>query len=400
MKEEDLKELIQDGESDRLELKSSLAEMDKVARTVCAFSNDLPGHGEPGVVVVGVENDGSCADFSITDEVLTSLANLRSDGRIVPLPLIAVEKTTLEDCQVATVKVEPSPSPPVRFRGRVYVRVGPSTRRATPDEERRLTEKRRASDLPFDLRPLPSASLADLDFDVFDEYLEATLPIDLLEANSRHRVEQLASLRFTTAEKPEVPTVLGVLVAGQEPRRFVPGDYVQFLRLAGTDLSVPIKDQKEIDGPLPELLRQLNELLKVNISTALDVTEGDRDLRKPNYPLVALQQLTRNAILHRNYEGTHAPVRLSWFSDRIEIQNPGGPYGQVTKENFGQPGITDYRNPHLAEAMKNLGYVQRFGFGIEMARNALKANGNPALEYDIQDTHVLVTIRPSTSSRV
>ena len=57
-----------------------------------------------------------------------------------------------------------------------------------------------------------------------------------------------------------------------------------------------------------------------------------------------------------------------WFWDRIEIQNPGGPYGQVTRANFGMPGITDYRNPHIAEAMKNLGYVQRFGVGISLAR--------------------------------
>jgi ATP-dependent DNA helicase RecG len=97
--------------------------------------------------------------------------------------------------------------------------------------------------------------------------------------------------------------------------------------------------------------------------------------------------------LHRTYEGTNAPVRITWFNDRIEIQNPGGPFGQVNRQNFGQPGITDYRNPHLAEAMKNLGYVQRFGVGIPLARRELEKNGNPPPEFNVQDTHLQVIIR-------
>jgi len=79
--------------------------------------------------------------------------------------------------------------------------------------------------------------------------------------------------------------------------------------------------------------------------------------------------------------------------DNIEIQNPGGPFGQVNQENFGHPGITDYRNPHLAEAMKNLGYVQRFGVGIALARRELEKNGNPPLEFMIAGNHVLATIK-------
>jgi len=119
------------------------------------------------------------------------------------------------------------------------------------------------------------------------------------------------------------------------------------------------------------------------------------ELRHPDYPIAALQQLTRNAILHRNYEGTNAPVRISWFNDRIEIQNPGGPFGQVTRQNFGQEGLTDYRNPNLAAAMKDLGYVQRFGLGIQIARKELAKNGNPPLEFAIEDSRVLAIVRRS-----
>jgi ATP-dependent DNA helicase RecG len=103
--------------------------------------------------------------------------------------------------------------------------------------------------------------------------------------------------------------------------------------------------------------------------------------------------LARNAILHRTYEGTNAPVRINWFSDRIEIHSPGGPFGQVTKENFGQPGVTDYRNPHLAEAMRVLGYVQRFGLGIQIARQMLADNGNPPPEFDVEQNFILALVR-------
>ena len=89
----------------------------------------------------------------------------------------------------------------------------------------------------------------------------------------------------------------------------------------------------------------------------------------------------------------NAPVRIYWFSDRIEIQNPGGPFGQVNRSNFGTPGITDYRNPHIAEAMKNLGYVQRFGIGISLAQKELRNNGNPPAEFQAEDTYVLVILR-------
>lgn len=103
-----------------------------------------------------------------------------------------------------------------------------------------------------------------------------------------------------------------------------------------------------------------------------DVTSSPREIRRPDYPIIALQQLARNALLHRSYERTNAPVKTSWFSDCIEIHKPGGPNGQVTAQNFGQPGVTDYRNPHLAEAMKKLGYIQRVGPGITLARQETK----------------------------
>ena len=95
--------------------------------------NELPNHQKPGVLFIGVNDDGTCANISVTDELLRTLSDMRSDGNILPFPSITVQKRTLAGCELAVVIVKPSDAPPVRFNGRVWVRVGP--RRATATHE-------------------------------------------------------------------------------------------------------------------------------------------------------------------------------------------------------------------------------------------------------------------------
>lgn len=392
--DQELEALLKDLESDRVERKESIADPRRIRQAICAFANDMPHHQKPGVIFVGARDNGDCAHLAITDQLLQTLAGMRSDGNILPLPVLTVQKRTLGGCELAVVTVEPCDAPPVRYEGRIWIRVGPRRATASAEEERRLNEKRRSRDLPFDLQVLRSATLDDLDKVRFvTEYLPAALAPDVLEADQRTIEQQLASLRFAGVEPPHHPTVTGLLVAGKSPADHIPGAYVQFLRLEGTELTAPIRDQKEIHGPVSDLLRRLDEVLTANISIATDVAAGPTELRHPDYPLVALQQFVRNAVMHRDYHTTNAPVRITWFSDRIEIQNPGGPFGQVTCANFGSPGLTDYRNPHLAEALKTLGFVQRFGIGIALARKALADNGNPQAEFTVEPNHILVTVR-------
>ncbi|KKJ00917.1 ATP-binding protein [Prochlorothrix hollandica] len=393
MDDQELTALLGDLESDRVERKASTSDGKKIRQAICAFANDLPNHKKSGVLFVGVKDNGTCANLSITDELLLSLSSIRSEGKILPFPVLQVNKRILDGCELAVVIVEPSDAPPVRFDGRTYIRVGPRRATATPEEERRLNEKRRARDLPFDLQSLPSTSLADLNLEFFQQsYLPVTLAPDVLEENQRSLDQQLASARFTTPPPESCPTVLGILTIGKEPRFFVPGHYVQFLRVDGTELGDPIKDQKEISGSLLDILRILDETLQINIATASDITRQSLEIQQPDYPIQALQQLARNAVMHRSYEQTNAPVKVYWFNDRIEIQNPGGLFGQVNQANFGQGG-TDYRNPHLAGVMKDLGYVQRFGYGIPTAKRALERNGNPPPEFSLDDTFTSVIIR-------
>jgi len=392
MTDAELTALLRDTESDLVERKASLADRDRICETICAFANDLADRRRPGVLFIGAHDDGSCAHLPVADQLLTTIADMRSDGRILPLPQMSVEKRVLDGCEMAVVVVQPSDAPPVRFKGRTWVRVGPRRAIATLDEERRLSEKRRARDLPWDLRPFVSATVKELSLGLFEEYLRAAIPDETLVANGRSIAEKMTALRFLDTDGH--PTACGLMTLATDVLRYIPGAYVQFLRIDGNKLTDPIKDAAEISGPLPRLVPRLDDKLAAHINMAVIIESGGpSDIRVPDYPIEALKQLTRNAIMHRNYETSNAPVRVTWFNDRIEIRNSGGPYGEVTVANFGQPGVVGYRNPHIAEVMRNLGFVQRFGVGIQLARDLLRQNSNPPLEFEVSDATVAAIVR-------
>ena len=390
--QDELTALMREIESDRVERKRSAADRSGIRRNLCAFANDLPGREAPGVIFIGVEDDGRCSGLRIDDRLLRDLAGMRDDGNILPLPSITVEKRTLDGCEVAIVTVRPSRDTPVRYMGRVWIKVGPTVREASPEEEGRLAERRRGRDQPFDLRQGAAEELDDLDLDFLrTHYLPSAIAPEVLAQNRRPVDRQLHSLRLLAGD---CPTWGALLAFGRDPQRWVPGAWVQFLRIDGASVTDPIRDQKDLTGRLDDVLRRLDELFKLNVSVRTEVAGRPREVRQPDYPVAALQQLGWNAVMHRSYEETHAPTRVYWYADRIEITSPGGLYGRVTPENFGT-GATDYRNPLVAEIMHHLGFAQRFGLGVPLASEALQNNGNPRAAFDFEPTQVSVTLRPA-----
>jgi ATP-dependent DNA helicase RecG len=397
--EQELEQMLADLESDQVERKESFRgdAPTTVREAVCALANDLPDHGKAGVVFIGARNDGSATGLIVTDELLRQLADIKTDGNILPTPSLNVTKHVLRDAEVAVITVEPADSPPVRYKGRIYIRIGPRRGIASAQDERILNEKRRHRDRPFDVTPVASAVLTDLNRRLFEDlYLPAAFDPNILAANDRSCEQRLAATKMVVSIEDPRPTVLGMLVLGVSTRDFLPGAYVQFLRIAGISLGDPILDEQLIDGPIDDVLRRIDDKLVAHNRTRVDLTSATVEQRSQPYPHVALQQLLRNAVLHRTYEATNAPARVYWYDDRVEITNPGGPYGAVTAENFGQPGVTDYRNPNLAEALRILGFVQDFGAGIPTARQALARNGNPPLVFDVQPTYVGVKIEAAS----
>ena len=378
--DDELLRLLRGGESHRVEFKESLSggAANVIREAACAFANDLPGDGLPGVAFVGVHDDGTPTGAPAPDELLRQLADVKTDGNITPPPSLFVEKRMLAGSEVAVMAVLPSDSPPVRYRGRIHVRTGSRRGLATEQDEWMLNERRRHGNRPFDLEPVPSSTMSDLNLTFFEnDYLPQAFAPDVLEANDRTREQRLASLKMIASPGDPTPTVLGLLVLGKSPQEFIPGAYVQFLKIEGTELADPIADAEDIRGAVSDVLRRLDDKLIAHNRVAVDLTSARTERRDSLYPIAALQQITRNAVMHRAYEATNAPARVTWFSDRVEVINPGGLYGSVNRDNFGSPGATDYRNPNLAEAMRTLGFVQRFGVGIALARRLLREAGHP-----------------------
>lgn len=391
LSDDTLLSLLRDLESDRVERKESFkGDVPKKARqAVCAFANDLPGHDAPGVLFIGARDDGTPSGIEISDQLLITLADIKTDGNTLPFPVLSVEKRMLDGAAYAVITVQPSDMPPVKYDGRIWIRTGPRRAIANAQEERILTEKRRYKNLPFDLYPIPSASIADLSRTVFEgEYLPQAFADDVLEANHRTYEERLASCRMIVSPDDTTPTVLGLLAVGKAPQDFLPGASIQFLRIDGTHLTDPVIDEARIGGALVEMLRQTEEKLRAHNRIAFDILSAPTHRKNSPYPQAALQQIIYNAVLHRTYEGTHAPIRVYWFNDRIEIHSSGGPYGNVTPDNFGRPGITDYRNPNIADALKVYGFIQAFGRGIAIARQEMDKNGNPPPAFDISPSMV------------
>ncbi|MBP2476895.1 ATP-dependent DNA helicase RecG [Crossiella equi] len=388
---EDLAELLGTKETTSLEFKESSKDRDKLAKAVCAFANDLAGTGG-GSLLIGVDDKGDpVPGVDTSDQALRALTDLfRDSGLILDRPSVIVEVASFKGSPIVQVRVEPSSTPPVRFKGVAWVRPGPTTRAAGREDERVLSERRRALDGPYDTRPVHTATTDDLDLSLFrSDYLPSMVAPEIIAENHRPIEAQLASLRMATSD--QVPTVLGLLVVGVDPGAHIPGAYLQFVRYQGTDLDAAVSDEQELRSNVVGSATRLAAVLRGHLHTRLTEEDDFREHSRPDYPFEALREVCMNAVMHRNYESSYAPVRVVWFDDRIEVTNPGGPYGQVNRDNYAR--VNDYRNPSLAAAMKALGYVNRFGRGIGRIQTALERNGNPPAEFTVDDSSWTVVLR-------
>ncbi len=389
MLEPELFALIQNHEADMVEITLARDKTDKFCEAICAFANDLAGRNTAGYLIIGVSDNGAFDQRQITDELLRNLAGLREDGNIQPLPVLSVEKMITSRGEAAIVTVQPAAQPPVRYKGKAYIRIGPRRGVATAHEEQILIDRRISAARTFDAEPCLESTLDDLALPLFLlDYRNQAVAREVIAENQRDVALQLASLRFYD-QRRQCPTHAGIILFATDVRNWLSGGFVQFLRIDGTTLADDVLNEEELSGDLLTLLRELDALVSANLVQYPVGLDHLREYNVEAWPSIAVRELLMNAVMHRDYRST-APLRLTWFHDRIEIQSPGGLYGEVTAENF--PKQTSYRNPVIAEAMKVLGYVNRYGRGVLRARDALERNGSPPPDFTFDPGFVLATI--------
>ena len=386
-----LKQLLQDIESDRIEMTESVSDTDKFCRAICAYANDFPDYRLPGYLLVAVDKKGRPTGTPITDRILQNLASHRDNGEIIPQPVMNVQKLDIDGVAVAVVEVFPSTLLPVRYKGVTHIRVGPRRAIATVDEERRLSERSIDRARTWDARACTEASIDDLSVDLFTlSYLPNAVAREVLEENERSAREQLAALRFYDL-RSDHPTHAAMLLFGKDPVSFFPGAYVQYVRYDGCSQGDDVLSDQRMSSDLLGVMRELDQLSH-RVSEQRPLRQSDlRDATVYTYPPIALHELFINAVVHRNYEASTTPIMINQFADRLEIHNPGSLYGELTREHF--PSGTAYRNPILAEAARTLGFVNRFGRGIAKAQSEMQSNGSRPIDFDIGENHFAAIVR-------
>ena len=386
MNKKTVRELINSKETFRVERTTSTTDQDKFCRAICAFSNDLPRSGKPGYLLIGVSDDGNLSGLQVTDELLKYFAGLRTDGNILPIPAMTVDHVSFEKGDVIVVKVLPSTEPPVRYKGRCHIRIGPRKDIATLAEENILSEKRLSSLKSFDMSPCREASLSDLDLAAFSRiYLPKAIADDVLESERRDIKSQLSSLRLYD-KQADCPTNAAVLLFGKNTKYFFPGAYIQHVLFDGLDNAADILNQNEFSGSLVSMLPRLEAFVETSvIQKRPSPVSMLQEKILVNYPQWAIRELLMNAVMHRDYR-SNTPTKFYQYKNRLEIVNPGGLYGNARPENF--PDVNDYRNPVIAEALRVMGYVNKFNRGIARVQKELVENGNGKAAFTVDKVTV------------
>lgn len=383
MRPEDHDEILR-GESPHVERKSSHKDRSEILQAVCAFANDLEGSSRSSFLVVGVDDHGAATgsydSAKAADDAQKALASMLSSTQIIPHPSCPIHVAAHQGHTIFIIEVAPYEVPPVvKVNGTAWVRKGTTTQRASDSDLRRLEERRPIHLRPFDVRPADGTELTDLDEGLLRQRYNAARSADSDPESFLEfvpwLVQQGVGLR---GDSGFVPSIAGLLVYGLSPQSYLSGAEIDVTRFRGSGYDSEIIARKRFGGSLPTQLKGLWDYLGALIEDEALPERGMIAGFIPSYPLDALKELARNLVQHRDYAAARAPSRIAWFSDRIELTNPGGPFGQASQGELGEH--SDYRNPALTNLLVELGYVERAGRGLRRVRALLLRFGHPPLE--------------------
>ena len=136
-----------------------------------------------------------------------------------------------------------------------------------------------------------------------------------------------------------------------------------------------ILDSQEIHSHLPRAVEEAITFVRRNSLRRVQVT-GVRNEVIPEVPLVALREAIVNSVVHADYSQTGTPLRVAVFSDRVEIENPGGLPPGLTLEEV-RKGASKLRNRVIGRVFHELGLIEQWGSGIQRMAKACKEAGLP-----------------------
>ncbi len=253
---------------------------------------------------------------------------------------------------------------------------------------------RRETPEAYEASPCPGAAWTDLDDAALRKYFSSRAPGVLDQPGLT--LEALATgQRFAVRRGADVaPTVAGCLLFGSHPEWLQPTWRVTALRFSGTEITAPIVDRLDTEGPALRAIEQAEAFLRRNLRVArLLVDRGthfeEQDV--PEYPLTATHEAVANAVAHRDYAAP-SQVFVRLYDNRLEIQNPGGLLPGLTLEQVLAGGESRRRNPVIAEVLRQMGKMTTVGRGLALIRQEMLSLGSPAPEFASDGQHFRVTM--------
>jgi ATP-dependent DNA helicase RecG len=361
-------EILKRPEGKTLEFKRDLSSPDRALRTLVAFANTAGG-----LLVIGVEDSSRVRGIKTPLDLEERLASMISDN-IVPRLVPDLEIIPWRRTHLLAIEVYPSPIRPHYLKREgpdagAYVRVGSTNRRA--DRELIAELRRFVRGEAFDEEAMPEISSEALDFRVASE---SFAPVRKLKPSD------LETLRLVTRyQKRKVPTVGGILLFGRDRSRYFPDAWIQAGRFDGKDKS-HIVDQLEIRSHPVDAIQAAIDFVKKHSLHGAAIREVHREERW-NFPPVAVREAIINAVTHADYSQRGAPLRVSIFDDRLEVENPGLlPFG-LTVDDL-RRGISKLRNRVIGRVFHELHLIEQWGSGIQRMTTACREAGiaPPVLE--------------------
>jgi len=351
MNKQELRKLIEKGESRNLEFKESLSLKNEIGESVSGFANTCDG-----MILIGVSDEGEVKGVQIGKKTIEQLANFikqNTDNSVYPD--IGVERVDGKD--IIVVKIKESDEKPVFFRGDAYVRVGKSNHKLSASEIRRMAKE--SSKSYWDGQVCEGAELSDIDLDFIEKEF---IPL-YLEASGKKVIGKIKELLNSLGcIKDNKPTNAGILLFGKNPQKFFMNSYIALARYKGDVESSERLDYKEFSENLFQQIDRCNDYIKDHIAIMSRLKLGEvRREDISEYGLFSIRELITNAICHRDYSDQRSKVIIKMFDEKIDFYNPGGFGGNVTPKNVVYRQYS--RNPVIAKVLSKVEYIEELGEG-------------------------------------
>jgi len=367
-----IKDIVKEGESQRVEFKRSLRLKNDIGKTISALANT-----DGGIILIGVSDEGEILGVDIGRKSVEDLANWvkeNTDPQIYP----DIRVHQVKGKNIIEISVKESDEKPVFFKDRAFQRVGKTNQRISASKIRELAKQERVR-LHWDERICEGATLEDIDEEKVRWYLERREKIRNVKKPMDMSLEELLVNIGALSKEVMKPTNAGILFFGVNPQRFFINSQLRVAKFKGTEVIHPVIDRIDCRGTLWEMVEMAEEFIRRNIRLlSFRVSTSFQREDKFEYPLDALREAIINALIHRNYLET-ADVRVFIFDDRIEVINPGSfPEGVSPDEPVHKPV-----NPILCQFMYDVGFIERYGSGIKMMKRLCRQWGNKEPHYKL-----------------